>query len=155
MLTRGPETFTTSVTDFLDHEPGRQDREARIYIPIKVERLETEIYAMVDTGSTYSILNREIAENAGLDLSQGDRTKISTRIGPVLGQLVRGTIIIPASEGTGLQVDATIFVPEDTWPLQNFVGYHGFLEGMRFAISSTEYEFHFGAAPAPRQPRLI
>lgn len=155
MLTKGAETFTTSVTDFLDHDPDHPDREARIYIRIKVERLEAETYAMIDTGAPYSILNPELAENAGLDLSQGERTRLLTRIGWISGLIVRGTITIPATEGSGLEIDTAIFVPENPWPLQNFIGYHGFLEGIRFAISPTDYEFHFGAAPTPRQPRLI
>ena len=155
MLRRGAETFTTSATDFLDHDPGHPDHEARIYIRIKVEGLEAETYAMVDTGAPYSILHPELAENAGLALGEGEKTKIETRIGKVPGELVRGTIILPAKEGPGLEVDATIFVPEGEWSLPNFLGYHGFLESIRFAVSPTEYEFHFGRAEGPQNLRLV
>ncbi len=155
MLNNGPEIFTTSVADFLDHDPGRRgDREARIYIAVKVERLEVVVYAMVDTGAPYSIMNPEIAENAGLDLQQGEKTKIETRFGKIPGWIVRGTILVPAKEGRSVEVDASIFVPESEWPGPNFLGYHGFLEGIRFAVSPTEYEFHFGRPEGPLNLRL-
>lgn len=155
MLHRGAETFTTSVVDFLDHDPGQQDRDAFIYIGIQLEQLETLVYAMIDTGASFSIINPEIAENAGLDLSQGESTTMSTRIGPVPGRIIRAIINIPAKEGTALAVDATIFVPDDSWPLQNFIGYNGLLERIRFGISPFENEFHFGAGLTPRQPTLL
>jgi hypothetical protein len=146
MLSAGTEAFTTFVTSFQDQDPAGAGTEARIYVPVIVETLGTEIYAMVDTGAAWPILNPEIAREAHLNLGEGQKIRLSTRLGKIPGELLRATLTIPAVTGEGLEVDATVFVPETHWSEPNFLGYRGFLERIRFAVDPIKKEFHFGPA---------
>jgi hypothetical protein len=51
-----------------------------------------------------------------------------------------------ADEGVGLDVDATVFVPDDAWPSgRNFIGYSGFLEKIRIGLDPQQNDVYFGS----------
>ncbi len=68
---------------------------------------------------------------------------MSTRMGPVRGRLERTQIELVADEGDGLSIDATVFVSPD-WSGDNFIGYSGFLERIRFGVDPSDNYFYFG-----------
>lgn len=152
MLDKQGQPFTTSLTQFSDHVPGHE-HEARIGVPIQVGAFENQVLAVVDTAAHWCVVDKQIAEAAGFDLSDGEKDTLSTRRGPIQGTIVRDYITLLADQGDSLRVEATIFVPDgDCWEGQpSFLGYQGFLERVRFAVSPISNEFYFGPDPASEE----
>ena len=66
------------------------------------------------------------------------------------GKIARLDFILKADEGTDLDFQSTVFVPDDAedWnrlKLPSFLGQVGFLERIRFAIDPNENKFYFGS----------
>jgi hypothetical protein len=108
--------------------------------------------AVVDTGAPYCILNPEEAEPLRLNFRL-ECERLSQRLN-IRGDLVPGWICripirIVAEEGTSLQVEASVFVPElapgSQWRAPNFLGMTGFLDRIRFAVDPEHNRFYFGA----------
>lgn len=121
----------------------------RLFIPIEIENVRTD--AVVDTGGAYLILNPELA--AELEIDSNDALgveKINIRGEVRSGSLHRLQVVFAASEGVGLPVEVTVFVPAlfpgESWALPSFVGWHGCLERLRFALAPAEERFYFGSA---------
>ncbi|MDO8679959.1 MAG: hypothetical protein Q7R30_15665 [Acidobacteriota bacterium] len=114
---------------------------------MRVAELNFDSTAIVDTAAPWSIIEPELAESAGLLELEGVAIPIKTWFGTAKGKLVPVAITLLAKDGVPLNLEATVFVSAD-WPKGwNFIGYHGFLERIRFAIepSPTNY-FYFGPA---------
>ena len=63
------------------------------------------------------------------------------------GKLVRIRVTLPADVGLGvsLSFEATVFVTTD-WPIgRNFIGYCGFVQGIRIALDPQNNVFYFGS----------
>ena len=60
------------------------------------------------------------------------------------GCLERFPIRIEAKQGDPLEIEATLFVCDD-WRRENFLGYSGFLERIRFAVDPASKKFYFGS----------
>lgn len=148
LLRSGVEIFTVGRALYADHPQGLTETSAKIWITFRTSLVTADFTALLDTGAAYSMLNNEVSERLGLfSASALGEISISTRLGPVRGQLVRTPITLVAVEGDSLEIDATVFVSRE-WAAPNFIGYGGFLERVRFAIDPGQgrNDFHFGPA---------
>jgi hypothetical protein len=104
--------------------------------------IDTKQIALLDTGSELSVVGYEVYqgfsdENLSLDSPVGKRT-ISTRLGNFEGTLYRVDVSLKADWGEELTVEGTFLFCEQ-WQGPTVLGFHGFLERIRFAIDP-DYE---------------
>jgi hypothetical protein len=98
--------------------------------------------ALLDTGAEFSVAGRDVYqgfldENVYLDSPVGKRT-INTRLGNFEGDLYRIDVAFTADWGEPLTVEGTFLFCEE-WTGPTVLGFHGFLERIRFAIDP-DYE---------------
>lgn len=137
--------FSSGAAKFYDAPSQSGTGSPRIYIAVSAEGMNEPFLAMIDTGSEYSVLNPEIAEEIGLFALDGQDMTMSHRLGSTQGKLVRTTLRVLADDGDDLSVDATVFVPTEEWPSRlNFIGYLGFLERVRLGLDPQQYQVYFG-----------
>ncbi|HEX4962380.1 MAG TPA: hypothetical protein VF173_16200 [Thermoanaerobaculia bacterium] len=106
--------------------------------------LQIPVLAMVDTAAPWCIFTSRIGEVLRKAYDPiSDRIWLSTRLGTFVGQLYKVPITFPAQEGVDLKLDATVFVSPD-WQGDNFLGYQGVLERIRFAVDPERNRFYFG-----------
>ena len=145
MLQLGQDRFSVGRAPFHDSHPGGDEASARVYIEVTVEGMEEPFLALLDTGASWSVIDREIAEEAGLIKAEGHDLRISHRNGTTDGRLVRTTMELVAEEGSALVVQATVFVPDENLPPPvNFIGYSGFLERIRLGLDPQKRDVYFG-----------
>lgn len=139
--------FASSRARYLDALPGRiTRRDAKVYVRIAVGVPSLITTAMLDTGSTYSVLDADVAEELGAFRdADAPEVDMATRHGLLRGSLVRRRVWLLAEEGESLEVDATFWV-SSAWRYGHFLGYAGFLQRIRFAIDPEANQFHFGPA---------
>lgn len=101
------------------------------------------VFAQLDTGATWTILDTEIADTLSLLGGEGEPVTMSTRLGVVSGRLERTSLVIVADDGESISVEATILASPD-WHAGNFLGYGGLLERVRFALDASDNSFYFG-----------
>jgi len=98
--------------------------------------------ALLDTGAELSIARHDIYQNfSDENISLGSplgRKTISTRFGNFEGTLYRVHVSLTADWGKPLVMESTFLFCED-WQGPTVLGFHGFLEKIRFAIDP-EYE---------------
>jgi predicted aspartyl protease len=135
--------FATGRARFLDEDANALEGTAKIFVKIEPSNLGFPVLAQLDTGSPWSILKPEIAEAINLMDEEGQPQSLSTRLGPVSGQLKRTSITIIADDGDSMDVEATVFISAD-WTAGNFLGYGGLLERVRFAVDPQANLFYFG-----------
>jgi predicted aspartyl protease len=133
--------FCTGVSYYLDHEPlGRSD-EARIWVRVGASAGTLRWLALVDTGAPWCIVDGMIAD--ALRLTTHEDAGLETRFGLLRGELHRVPVMLFADEGEPLIIDATVFASA-RWTGPNVIGYHGFLERLRFAVDPGARGFYFG-----------
>jgi hypothetical protein len=139
--------FAGSRTTYLDAVPGQVTRrDAKVYVRIAVGDPALTTMAMLDTGSTYSVLDADLADLIGaFDEADAPVVDLATRHGVLKGSLVRRRVWLLAEAGASLDVDATFWVARD-WRFGHFLGYTGFLQRVRFALDPESNQLHFGAA---------
>lgn len=115
----------------------------RLTLEIEVEGLRTT--AVLDTGAPFFICNPEIAEQVNFG-SSIDEKVLDTRFGKIHGALYRGSIILVAEEGTGVEIEATVFVPKNgPWrEAPSFLGLSDCLDRLRFAVEPLSESVYFG-----------
>ncbi|HEX9945515.1 MAG TPA: hypothetical protein VGG03_26170 [Thermoanaerobaculia bacterium] len=107
--------------------------------------MDSIVYAQLDTGAAWSILDSSIAHSLGLFETDDTSTKLDTRFGRIGGRLVRIPIRFVADQGTSLDANSTFFVSPD-WPAGlTFLGYSGCLDSIRFALDPRLNHFYFGS----------
>jgi hypothetical protein len=138
--------FAPSRVAYLDGVPGQVTRrDAKVYVRIAVGQPTLTTLAMLDTGSTYSVLDADLADLVGaFDEVDAPVVDLATRHGLLRGSLVRRRIWLLAEVGDSLEVDATFWVARD-WRYGHFLGYTGFLQRIRFALDPQSNQLHFGA----------
>lgn len=127
---------------------SEQENTPRIIVPVQIEGVATR--AILDTGGVYLVCNPEIAEFLALDPAQSLGTEmLGIRGMRYAGNLYRLSLGLMATEGEGLQVEVTAFVPQlvmsDVWVLPSFLGLQGCLERLRFAVDPSTDTFYFGS----------
>jgi hypothetical protein len=140
--------FAVGWTLYDDCYPGDEDN-ARIVLTVTIAGNHS-IPMIVDTGSQWCILNPELAEAWGLMSAAlyAPSRRLGVRGIFYYGTIVRAPIVLQATNGQELSVDATLFIPRlapgETWSSPNFLGLSGFLSHIRFAIDAQENAFYFG-----------
>ena len=113
-------------------------------IPVVPRLIENPVMAVVDTAAPWCIFKPMIGDLIRAHLSPVDQNvELSTRLGVIPGDLYRLPITLPAEEGENLEVEATIFLSPE-WRGENFVGYLGLLQRIRFAVDPQSNLFYFG-----------
>lgn len=135
--------FACSRTAYLDQYAGLP--ETRIYIPVKFGNLHRS-FAVVDTGAPWCILSREEAMVLDPDYSgmATEETSLTIRGLSTSGVLVRWPITLCAEEGNDIEVEGTVFVPNEDMTIPNFIGLEGLLCRIRFAVDPEDNQFFFG-----------
>jgi hypothetical protein len=146
MLLLGDETFAAGRVKFLDDDAA-SEVSAKLYVPLQLGGVN--ILAQLDSGAPWSMVTAEVAEALHLLNGSGPEITLSTRTGECTGRLERVGVSLLATEGLSLDIEATIFVSGD-WRGQNFIGWSGFLERIRFAVDPSQHaqHFYFGSLPA-------
>src|SRR6266545_81244 len=116
MLQLAGDNFSSGRAAFLDSMPSTPGRSARVYVRVAVPGIDETFLALLDTGAEWSVFDREIAEEIGLTDAEGQPITILHKDGRTQGKLVRTTVTMIADEGAAIDVDATVFVPDNSWP---------------------------------------
>mgnify|MGYP003555741107 CR=1 FL=1 len=108
-----------------------------IGIECEFSALKRKQIARFDTGAELSIVSDEIyqmfaEEHAKLDSPVG-KTRIHTRLGTFEGNLYRVVVSLSAEWGEPLTIEGTFLFCQE-WTGPTVLGFHGFLERIRFAI---------------------
>lgn len=145
MLSLNGENFTTGCSTYVDNYPG--DITTKIRVKVKFSTLPI-CQAILDTGSPYPILLKEQADVLKIDLeSQSLRNfTLDIRGNHVVGSLIRLPVTLIADEGDSLEIESTVFIPDEELTIPNFIGYDGLLQRVRFAINPLNgtNKFYFG-----------
>jgi len=141
--------FAQGACPYLHQPVTAEETTNRILVTVKIEGVETQ--AVVDTGGVWLVCDPGIAEVLELDPEDGiECPPLQIRGDRVPGMLHRLRVTFVAEEGESLQLQGTAFVPESdphqTWPLPTFLGFHGCLERIRFAVNPSTQMFYFGPA---------
>lgn len=139
-------TFCQGRAAYLDVFPGGATRrDAKVYVRVAIGTPQFKTTAMLDTGSSYSVLDADMAEELAAFAEPGaPALDLATRHGVLSGRLVRRALWLLAEEGQSLEVEATFWV-SPSWRFGHFLGYAGFLQRIRFALDPAANQFYFGA----------
>lgn len=101
----------------------------------------TKQIVLLDTGAEWSVAGYEIFQSFSDENALGNplgKKIISSRLGSFEGHLYRIDVCLPANWGESLAMEGTFLFCED-WEGPTVLGFHGFLERIRFAIDP-DYE---------------
>lgn len=139
---RGQE-FTSGASEYFENNPSLKVSQDSIHVNIQIEAgVSIVTTARLDPATPWVVLNSEYNEQLGLYPGEPTVT-LATVAGRKVGSLERIPITLLAQEGNTLRVDATVFVCND-WNRENFLGYSGFLQRIRFAVDPQYCRFYFG-----------
>lgn len=139
--------FAQGSSNFLCEPATSGERTSRVIIQVKIQEISTR--AFIDTGAAYLICNPEIATllEFASDNSLG-AIKMNIRGTSIPGSLHRVYLTFLASEGDGITIEVTAFIPDPEpnweWELPSILGLTGCLEFLRFAIDPVTNTFYFG-----------
>jgi hypothetical protein len=98
---------------------------------------------MVDTAAPWCILKPDLARQVEAHLEPLGPASLISRLGRTKGWLYRGDMTILADRGEPLDIDTLIFLSPE-WEGENFIGYGGLLQSIRFAVDPGANLFYFG-----------
>lgn len=139
----GGESFASGCSRFHDHASNSYEPTSKIFVKVDFSSIETQLLAQLDTGSPYSMLEREVAESLGLLDGDGQQVRVDTRLGLCRGRLERASLTLVADVGDSLEVEAVFFVSTE-WKGKTFLGYTGLLDHIRVALDPGTNLFYFG-----------
>lgn len=145
-----PENFVQGMMVYDDHYLGDSNENLRIVIPVTFEdgNGSIEIKMIVDTGGV-CILDPKIFNQLNITQKGIPAPKTLYRGDEIKGRYYKLPIKLMAEEGTGIEVEATILIPEigpkTEWGHPNILGFKGFLENMHFAVNPDNQCFYFGS----------
>ena len=119
---------------FTDHNSG--NRTLSVAVICRLGNLEVKDIALCDTGADWSVISGETAELLEEYLGPPIRSvPMTTRFGRLEGDLRNLDIHLLADPdmGTDVRVESTVLVIKE-WPGPTVLGFHGFLEKLRFAL---------------------
>lgn len=124
----------------------------KLIVPVRCNLgdIPEDYFALLDTGAEWTVVGGDLARLVGGQASPcGESKDISTRLGPVTGELHRVDVTLLADTGKDQRIDATILLcPEWDGPI--VLGYRGLLERLRFALapdlSGDDNRFYFSLA---------
>jgi hypothetical protein len=136
--------FSQGRSTFLDRHPETPEVTAKIFVRLIIGNSTPWVFAQLDTGAAWSVLDPKIADLLGLAEADGFPAILDTRFGRKVGKLVKVPITFLADEGTSLDTEGTFFISPDWPPGRTFLGYSGLLDSIRFALDSQANHFYFG-----------
>ena len=116
-------------------------------IPCCIPGIASEMDALLDTGSPYCIMRRDVAEELKLDLHDAPTWAFWHGDTRYEGPSHRHTALIPAVRGQDLILDVAWVVPPD-WDGPIVLGWYGFLQsipnfGCEVNITSEQESFFY------------
>ena len=114
-------------------------------ISARVEEMQDQVTAFIDSGAEWSLLPGDMALEAGLDITGPGlgRSRITTRLGTFNGHFERASVFLTPEDGEIFVVTVTwLIVPDWYGPL--VIGWTGGLDRFRWGIDPVEERFHFG-----------
>ena len=145
------ESFVTGAAGYDYDSLSDRDTSARLILNVEIEGFLTS--AIVDTGAPYLICSPQLAKQLNLNASDALLSKrILIRGQRVSGSLHRINLQFIATEGSGLLLEITAFVPDPEIEgsgmiFPSFLGLVGCLEWVRFAVDPSSETFYFGPRP--------
>jgi len=121
------------------------DKSPRIRVPVKLG--EFQISAVLDTGAPYIVCPPEIAEQMGLTPADAlDEVKMKVHDNTFVGYLHRLNVTLIAESGVNLELDTTVYVPQDWGNRPAYIGLVACLDSIIFAIDPRQEQefFYFG-----------
>lgn len=142
--------FAVGSLKYSDHY-SEQSSQNHIVIPLTfVQDNSLHIRAILDTAAKWCIIDPNIAKEwEKLFFNRYDSNEsVNIRGTPLKGSIAHAQIILRATNGDDLILDARFFIPQlapnQDWLLPNFIGLDGMLNCMRFAIDPAENAIYFG-----------
>ena len=130
---------------FRDFLKGVPEPTAKVYVKVCIDgRIDSSLYAQIDTGAAWSVLDPTVARTFGLLEQEGEPILLHTRFGLIEGNLVRLPITFLSDQGDPLDTFGTFFISPDWPPGRTFLGYSGLLDSIRFALDPQANHFYFG-----------
>jgi len=120
--------------DLIVLPPGTQGPRMPAAVSCRFSGLEEDYTAFIDTASDYCMMQPDVARQLGLfdeRMPRSDSVTIWTWRGRYKGCLCRHPLVVPAIEGSDLELDASWFVSKD-WDGPNVLGWYGCLGSMAF-----------------------
>ena len=143
MLTLNDEEFASGVATYFEEDPSLKSTQTSIHVSIVLEGdVSIPVFARLDPATPWVVLNSELNEQIGLRATSAE-IELQTAAGLMKGSLERFPITLQAEQGDPLEIEATLFVCDD-WQRENFLGYSGFIERIRFAVDPAYKKFYFG-----------
>lgn len=137
--------FACGRSKFLDFLITAKEPTPKIFVRICLEgQYHSSLYAQVDTGAAWSVLDPDIAAAFGLLHHPGEPAILSSRLGILKGTKVRVPVRFLADDGEPIDIEGTFFVSPDLPRGRTFLGYSGLLEFIRFALDPQVNYFYFG-----------
>lgn len=145
MLQLHGEPFASGVSSYDDEDPSFGSKQTSVHVTILLRGPVTiPTTARLDPATPWVVLNAELNERLGLfAASSPSPIELHTAAGRMTGNLVTHPITLTAQDGDDLEIEATLFVCRE-WRRENFLGYAGFLQRMRFAVDPHLNKFYFG-----------
>jgi len=143
----GQGCFAVGVAGYVDASPQERNGPARIVIYLEMPNGEA-VPAIVDTGAVWCILRRDVVSRCREEIVETICREYPRRIQgrTIIGTLHRMRMYLPADEGLALEIEATVFEPDEGQyvGMPNIIGLSGFLDRIRFAVNPAANEFYFG-----------
>jgi len=144
MLILNGEEFASGFATYFEEDPFLESKQTSIHVSIVLNGdVSIPAFARLDPATPWVVLNSELNKQLGLRATSTE-IELQTAAGLMKGSLERFPIILQAEQGDALEIDATLFVCDD-WQRENFLGYSGFIERIRFAVDPFSKKFYFGA----------
>ncbi len=143
--------FAVGSTQYSDHYPGYESQN-HIVIPLAPSQDKSmSIRAIVDTGAKWCIIHPDIAqdwEKHFFHAYDSNQPMIIRGIKFERGKIAHANVVLNASSGEDLIIEARFFIPElspdQIWSFPNFIGLDGLLNFIRYAIDPSENTIYFG-----------
>lgn len=144
----GHEIWSTGLATFVESEIA--GRKIIVGVRCRISNAETEEIALLDTGSTYTVINSELVEEFENQLIEEGEDEILTYAGKVEGKLVRLDKTLLAEEGDNLPIPNALALISEEWYGPVVLGYRGLLDKIRIALDpgltpTSPQLFYFGS----------
>ena len=121
-------------------------RQIGVFVPVTIHSGSeaTNLYARVDTGSSFCVFERQHGEKLGLDVEKGTPQQISTVAGSFLTYAHEVTLIVLDIETT----TTAYFAADETFS-RNVLGRQGWLDRVRVGLVDYDGQLYLSAYDDP------
>lgn len=143
--------FASGACGYLSRPSSERETVNKLFVEVLVDNAATWLGA-IDTGAPYLICGPDVGQALALKPEAGiENATVEIRGLPIPGDLHRLSLTILAEEGLDVNIEATAFIvrsdPAVRWTLPDiFLGWHGCLERLRFAVDPANDTLYFGPA---------